>query len=80
MFGLRVYLGSRLSSWKGKSLSLAGKLCLIKSVLTSLPLFYVSLFSMPITVVKEVKRLQKNFLLDWGSENRKIAWVAWDKV
>jgi len=78
--GMLNKVRSRLSSWKGKSLSLAGRLCLIKSVLTSLPLFYVSLFYMSATVVKEVKRLQKNFLRDWGSENRKIAWVAWDKV
>jgi len=35
---------------------------------------------MPTTVMREVKRIQKNFLWDWGSENRKIAWVAWDKI
>jgi len=78
--GVLNKLRNRLSAWKGKSLSLAGKLCLIKSVLTSLPLFYVSLFCMPMTVMREVKRIQKNFLWDWGSENRKIAWVAWDKI
>ena len=78
--GMLIKLRSRLSAWKGKSLSLAGRVCLIKSVLTSLPLFYVSLFCMPTTVVREVKRIQKNFLWDWSSENRKIAWVAWDKI
>jgi len=72
--GMLNKIQSRLSSSKGKSLSLAGRLCLIKSVLTSLPFFYVSLFCVSATVVKEVKRLQKNFLWDWGSENRKIAW------
>jgi len=35
---------------------------------------------MSTTVVREVKRIQKNFLWDWGSENRKIVWVAWDKI
>ena len=59
---------------------MAGILCLIKSMLTSLPLFYVSLFRMSDNVVKEVKMIPKRFLWDWGSENRKIAWVAWDKV
>jgi len=35
---------------------------------------------MPTNVVKKVKRIQKRFFWDWGSKNRKIAWVAWDKV
>jgi len=78
--GVLNKLRSRLCSWKGKSLSLAGRVCLMKSMLTSLPLFYVSVFCMPATVVKEVEKIQKRFLWDWGSENRKIAWVAWRKV
>ena len=45
--GVLNKLRSRLCSWKEKSLSLAGRVCLIKSVLTSLPLFYVSVFCMP---------------------------------
>jgi len=59
---------------------MAGRICLIKSVLTSLPLFYISFFCMSATEMKEVKRIQKIFLWDWASENRKIVWVAWDKV
>jgi len=35
---------SRLSLWKGKLLSMAGRLYLIKSVISALPLFYFSLF------------------------------------
>jgi len=33
---------AKLSMWKGKLLSMAGRLCLIKSVITALPLFYLS--------------------------------------
>jgi len=35
---------------------------------------------MPTTVVKEVKRLQKNFFVELELREQKIAWVAWDKV
>jgi len=59
--GMLIKLRSRLSAWKGKSLSLAGRLCLIKSVLTSLPLFYVSIFCMPTTMVREMKGYKKTF-------------------
>ena len=64
--GMLTKLRNRLSAWKGKSLSLAGRLCLIKSVLTSLPLFYVSLFCMPTTVMREVKRIQKKLFMGLG--------------
>jgi len=71
--GVLNKLRSMLISWKGKFLSLASKICLIKSVLTSLPLFYISFFCMPTIVVKEVKKIRKSFLWDWGSENRKLS-------
>ena len=59
---------------------MSDRLCLIKFVLTSLLLFYISFFRMPTTLVKEVNRIQNNFLWDWGSKSRKIVQVAWDKV
>jgi len=61
----------RLSKWKGKFISMAGKLCLIKSVLSALPLFYLSLYKMSVLVSKEIVKLQRNFLWGWGSVGRK---------
>ncbi|XP_071728309.1 uncharacterized protein [Rutidosis leptorrhynchoides] len=43
---------SRLSSWKMRSMSFGGRLVLLKSVLTSLPLYYFSLFRAPPSVLK----------------------------
>jgi len=37
-------LSDRLSAWKRRFLSLAGRICLVKSVLKSLPLFYLCFF------------------------------------
>ena len=54
----------RLSSWKGRLLSMAGRICLIKSVLSSIPLFYLSLFKMPVGVANEIVSIQRNFM--WG--------------
>ncbi|XP_068466646.1 uncharacterized protein [Phaseolus vulgaris] len=70
----------RLGKWKGKFISMAGRLCLIKSVLSALSLFYMSLYKMPVTVANEIVRLQRNFLWGWGPEGRRIVWASWDKV
>lgn len=38
----------RLSRWKGRNLSLGGRIVLIKSMLSSLPLYFFSFFMVPI--------------------------------
>jgi mannosylglycoprotein endo-beta-mannosidase len=48
---------AKLSTWKGNFLSIAGRLCLIKSVLSSLPLFYMSVFAMPKDIIKVISLL-----------------------
>jgi len=70
----------RLSRWKGRLLSLAGRIFLIKSVLSSIPLFYLSLFKMLAGVANEIVSIQRNFLWGWGSDGRKVVWVSWKKV
>ena len=64
---------ARLSRWKGKCLSLAGRICLIKFVLSFVPLFVMSLFKMPSMVAEKIVRIQRDFLWEWGSKRRKIA-------
>jgi len=56
---------------------MAGRLALIKTVLTALPLFYLSFFRAPKTVVNRLSSIQRQFL--WGGklEEKKIAWVSW---
>ncbi|GKD33073.1 RNA-directed DNA polymerase, eukaryota [Tanacetum coccineum] len=41
-------ISSRLSKWKLKTLSIGGRLTLLKSVLTAIPLYHMSLFKAPI--------------------------------
>jgi len=71
---------SRLSKWKGRLLSMAGRVCLIKSVISALPLYYFSFFKAPTVVCNTIRRIQSNFLWGWGSEGRKITWLNWKKV
>lgn len=71
---------ARLSTWKAKNLSFGGRLTLIKSVLNSLPTYYLSLFKAPSGIIEDLEKLRRRFL--WGGDDskRKIHWVSWSKV
>ncbi|XP_016165058.1 uncharacterized protein LOC107607644 [Arachis ipaensis] len=70
----------KLSLWKAKVLNKAGKLVLIKSVLNSLPVYYLSLFKMPKAVAEKLISLQRRFL--WSTEEGRngMALVKWEVV
>jgi len=55
-------LEARLSTWKGRFLSMAGRLCIIKYVLTAVPLYYLSIFRAPESVCKNINSIQRSFL------------------
>jgi hypothetical protein len=54
----------RLASWKRLYLSKGGRVTLIKSTLSNLPTYFFSLFPIPTSVAKCIKKLQCDFL--WG--------------
>ncbi|KAI3800096.1 hypothetical protein L1987_35404 [Smallanthus sonchifolius] len=70
----------RLSSWKAKSLSFAGRVTLAKAVLGSLPSYYLSLFRAPVKVVKSLESIRRSFVWGKSESGNKIRWVTWDKV
>uniref|UniRef100_A0A251SB85 Reverse transcriptase domain, Reverse transcriptase zinc-binding domain protein n=1 Tax=Helianthus annuus TaxID=4232 RepID=A0A251SB85_HELAN len=67
----------RLSSWKAKLLSFAGRLPLVKSVLGSLPNYYLSFYK---ALLKTLEGIRRKFL--WGvcGSNKKLRWIKWEKV
>jgi len=59
----------KLSSWKGKHLSVGGRLVLINSVLTSLAMFMLSFFEVPRGVLEKLEYYRSRFF--WQSDNHK---------
>uniref|UniRef100_A0A2N9I5C4 Reverse transcriptase domain-containing protein n=1 Tax=Fagus sylvatica TaxID=28930 RepID=A0A2N9I5C4_FAGSY len=70
----------RLAGWKQIYLSKGGRLTLIKSTLSNLPTYFLSLFPIPAAVAKRIEQIQRNFL--WGSsmEKGKFHLVKWDQL
>ncbi|GKE22508.1 RNA-directed DNA polymerase, eukaryota [Tanacetum coccineum] len=56
-----VKLKRRLSKWKLKTLSIGGRLTLLKSVLGSTPIYNMSLFKVPKSMLHSMESLRRNF-------------------
>ncbi|KAL7242941.1 hypothetical protein ACSBR1_015362 [Camellia fascicularis] len=67
----------RLASWRRRFLSFGGRLTLIKSMLSSLPIYYLSIFKLPVSVAKVIERIQANFLWGGSELKRKAHLVSW---
>ena len=57
---------SRLSGWKTKNLSLGGRLVLLKFVLSSLPVYFLSFFKAPAGIISSIESIFNCFRLDGG--------------
>ena len=64
----------RLQNWKSSCLSRAGRLVLVKAVLNSLPIYYLSLFRMPRVWLRKSLACKENF---YGVEIEKEGQWLW---
>nr|GEV34611.1 RNA-directed DNA polymerase, eukaryota, reverse transcriptase zinc-binding domain protein [Tanacetum cinerariifolium] len=69
-----------LSKWKMKTLSIGGRLTLLKSVLGSLPLYYMSMFKVPLQVLKKIESIHSHFFNGVELNNKKMSLIKWDNV
>ncbi|GKB70074.1 RNA-directed DNA polymerase, eukaryota, reverse transcriptase zinc-binding domain protein [Tanacetum coccineum] len=71
---------SRLSKWKMKALSIGGRLTLLKSVLGSIPIFHMSIFRVPSSVLHTLESIRRNFFNGHDVDNHNATWVKWSNV
>ncbi|GKD83593.1 RNA-directed DNA polymerase, eukaryota, reverse transcriptase zinc-binding domain protein [Tanacetum coccineum] len=71
---------SRLSRWKMKTLSIGGRFTLLKSVLGSMPIFHMSIFKVPSSVLQTLESIRSHFFNGHDPRSKKASWVKWSKV
>nr|GEW87841.1 hypothetical protein [Tanacetum cinerariifolium] len=70
----------RVNDWKNKSLSTAGRLQLIQSVVSSLHVYWASVFILPTRILLDIEQIMRGFLWCHGNMRRGMAKVAWEDV
>ncbi|GJS35663.1 RNA-directed DNA polymerase, eukaryota, reverse transcriptase zinc-binding domain protein [Tanacetum coccineum] len=71
---------SRLSKWKMKSLSIGGRLTLIKSVLTAIPIFHLSIYKAPLAVLRKLESIRCHFFHGHVHNSTQACWIKWSKI
>ena len=71
---------NRLSSWKKQYISKGGRLTLIRSTLSSLLIYFLSLFRIPKIVWSRLEKIQRDFLWGGGNLELKPHLVNWNTV
>nr|GEU79589.1 RNA-directed DNA polymerase, eukaryota [Tanacetum cinerariifolium] len=67
----------RLSKWKLKTLSIGGRLTLLKSVLGSMPIYHMSLFKVQKKVLHRMESMRSYFFNGAELSSKKSVWVKW---
>lgn len=70
----------RAVSWSSRQLSPAGKLTMLKSVLTAIPTFSMTCFLLPVSLCKRIQSVLTRFWWDDSDSTRKISWVSWETL
>lgn len=73
-------ISRRLDFWKGPFLLKGGRLTLVKSVLSSIPNYYFSLFTALCSIVQNIETYFINFLWNDSKEHHRFYLVNWKVV
>ncbi|KAL8511368.1 hypothetical protein ACS0TY_017963 [Phlomoides rotata] len=78
--GVIQKIKNRLRAWEDRKISFGGRIILLNAVLNSLPTYYLSFYRIPKHTLREIVKLQRDFLWGGGVNGKKIPWVAWNDI
>ncbi|GKA19947.1 hypothetical protein Tco_0699862 [Tanacetum coccineum] len=70
-------MATRLSKWKMKTLSIGGRLTLLKSVLGSMPIYHMLIFKVPVKILQRMESIRSHFFNGSDPLDKKPTWVKW---
>ncbi|GJZ70311.1 RNA-directed DNA polymerase, eukaryota [Tanacetum coccineum] len=73
-------LSSRLSKWKIKMLSIGGRFTLNKVVLSSLPIYLMSIYKTPVGVLRKMESIRRRFFNGADINENKMSMIGWEKI
>lgn len=62
-------------SWSTRCLSTAGKMIMLKTVLSAMPTHSMSCFKLPVSLCKRIQSILTRFFWE-----RKMSWISWSKM
>ena len=77
---IKEKIWARMQGWKEKLLSQAGKEIMIKAVVQSIPTYSISVFRLPIGLLKDIEAMIRKFWWGCSENSRKIHWVRWETL
>lgn len=73
-------LMTKLQGWKRNTLSMAGRIQLINSTLSSISTHAMQSFSIPISIQNKIDALNRNFLWGHDENTKKLHHINWDTI
>ncbi|XP_038982162.1 uncharacterized protein LOC120110654 [Phoenix dactylifera] len=77
---LELSIRHRLEGWQMHSLSMMGRITLVRSVLSSIPIYLLSNSFIPVVLVRTLEQMFRDFIWGRGRGRRGIHLLAWKVV
>ncbi|XP_026459894.1 uncharacterized protein LOC113360618 [Papaver somniferum] len=80
VWGIAEMLQKQLAGWIGKLLAFSDRLILVKFVLCNIPIYNMSVYKWPKSMIKKCERIIRNFLWTGDPYVKKLITVKWEEV
>ncbi|KAF5445540.1 hypothetical protein F2P56_034586 [Juglans regia] len=71
---------TRVSNWRTKFLSAAGKEILLKAVLQAILTYAMGMFLLPVSITRKLNQILRKFWWGFNEDSSKIQWVKWKQL